>query len=80
MVIKYEKQTAMRQQENTVPPDANTGRWKQQKEQCTPALCKNCNFSKSKDRTDCQFHTSSLLNVRVKFYVQHRGASINDVE
>jgi hypothetical protein len=73
MVIKYEEQTTMKQEETTVPPDANTGRWKQQKPQCTPALCKNYNFYKSKDRTDCQFYTSSLLNVRLKIYVQSRG-------
>jgi hypothetical protein len=61
------KQIAVKQQESTVSPESNIQRWKEQKPELMPILCKNCHLYRFKDKTECQCHAASLLSERCTY-------------
>jgi hypothetical protein len=60
-----------------VYPEANFGRWKQQKQELTAIVCENCCLYRFREH-GIQFHATSLLNERLK--VQMGVVCTNNME
>jgi hypothetical protein len=79
MVIKHPKQTTVKRQENT-SPEANLGKWKQQKLEGTHQLYVKVTICTDSQTLGCQSHTISLFNKTPKFEVQLRVVCTNEEE
>lgn len=60
-VIKHAEQTAVRQKEQILSPEANIQRTKQEKQEIMPILSIYRHLYRFDDKMECQFHATTLI-------------------